>query len=79
VVIPCLRIPKRVNLEESLCSVGPICLLLSLIPLPLRAKKNGWVRLDEVNFLRVPMTCRALHLTGRECVVDEVRNKRSVP
>jgi hypothetical protein len=78
-VIPCLGIPKRVNPEETLCSVGPIRLPLSLIRLPLRAKKNGWVRLNEVDLLRVPMTRRVLCRTGRECGVDEVRNKRSVP
>ncbi len=78
-VIPCLRIPNIVNPEKTLYSVSPICLPLSLIRLPLRAKKIGWVRLDEVDLLRVPMMRRALCWTGRECGVDEVRNKHSVP
>ena len=43
----CRRILKRVNPEENLWIESLIRLPLSPIRLPLWAKTNGWVRLDE--------------------------------
>jgi hypothetical protein len=48
----CRRILKRVNPEENLWIESLIRLPLSPIRLPLRAKKNGWVNLDEVDMKR---------------------------
>jgi hypothetical protein len=48
----CQRIRKRVNPEENLWIESLIRLPLSPIRLPLRAKKNGWVILDEVGMKR---------------------------
>jgi hypothetical protein len=48
----CRCILKRVNPEENLWIESLIRLPLSPIRLPLRAKKNGWVRLDEVDMKR---------------------------
>ena len=48
----CRRILKRVNPEENLWIESLIRLPLSPIHLPLRAKKNGWVNLDEVDMKR---------------------------
>jgi hypothetical protein len=48
----CQHIRKRVNPEENLWIESLIRLPLSPIRLPLRAKKNGWVILDEVGMKR---------------------------
>ena len=52
VIALCRRILKRVNPEENLWIESLIRLPLSPIRLPLRAKKNGWVNLNEVDMKR---------------------------
>ena len=52
VIALCRRILKRVNPEENLWIESLIRLPLSPIRLPLRAKKNGWVNLDDVDMER---------------------------
>ena len=52
VIALCRRISKRVNPEENLWIESLIRLPLSPIRLPRRAKKNGWVNLDEVDMKR---------------------------
>ena len=48
----CRRISKRVNPEENLWIESLMRLPLNPIRLPLWAKKNGWVNLDEVEMKR---------------------------
>ena len=50
---------EEVNPEENQWIESPIHLPLSPIRLPLRAKKNGWVRLNEVDMMGLALMRRA--------------------